>query len=184
MEIDGAWLGVAGVAVGGGITFVTQQFRIKADIKQANNRRKDEDLRLFQVAVWSSIDSLEKDVGEISRIYEQVGRLTAAEWLPVASYDALQQADLLATRVRNKAVKHKWQSIRQKLHENRKDVERTVWQIPRTSNQEVDQFFNNKVIAWMLVSTAIRDEYDSLNDTIDAVFEDLATPASLLPWKE
>jgi len=184
MDIDGAWLGVAGVAVGGSITFITQQFRIKADIKQANRSRKDEDLRLFQVALWSAINALEEDIGTMTKVFEQQGSLAAHEWLPTESYNALQQADLLATRVRNQSVKFKWRSIRKKLHQNRKDVEFAVWQLSRTPNQQVPQFFNNKVLSWMLVSKVIPDEYDSLNETIDAVFEDLASPASLWPWKE
>lgn len=183
MDFDGPWPAITGVVVGGGITFWTQQFRIRADIEQSNRRRHDEDLRLFQVAVWTAIDALEKDIGTLATIHQESGALTVAKWLPLNSYEALQQADLLATRVRNKAIKHKWSSIREKLHHNRKDVERTAGLITRTYTQQVDEMLNKKVIAWTIVSGVIRDEYDSLNYTVDAVFEDLAAPASLLPWK-
>lgn len=184
MAIESEWFGLIGVLIGGGITFLTQQFRIQADVKQAHSGKVDNDLRLFQEAVWTAINAQEHDIGTLAKLFLEGGPPGIGDWLPMETHRTLQNADMLSTRVRNKYIRAKWSSLHKLMNEQRQDVEASTFVLNRTPPHLVGDFYKERSAAWYATSKQVREGYKGLNEAIDVVFDDLANPPSPWPWKE
>src|SRR5215217_2199114 len=171
MGIDSEWFGLIGVLIGGGITFVTQQFRIQADVKQAHNDKVDNDLRLFQEAVWNAINAQEEEIGTLAEIMIKEGSLGIGDWLPIETYQTLQRAEMLATRVRNKHIRTKWRQLHKLLDENQADVQRSTYLLKKKSPEKAVEFYTERSVAWFSKIVRAREGYKVLNEAIDAVFD-------------
>jgi hypothetical protein len=125
------WAAIIGSVVGGIITllgtgvtsitsFLVQQHSNRTSAQQEWRRVQDEDLRAFQASVLSAMDSLETDLGQAHAI--GLYHLSTHGWLPVASHQAIQDARMLATRIRDNEVREKWERMHAYIRESHRDL--------------------------------------------------------------